>query len=157
MIHTLKSKLGMSDDQYRAMLSSFGVASSKDLPRLDAKELIGVLVSMVRGGVTQSPPPRRADTAETDAILSGRVRYADSSEVATYKQQAMIRAMWDEVSKAPESERAKALNAFLEKRFKVSHIRWLPREAAGKVIRTLETMKKQQTKNNEGGGTNESA
>jgi hypothetical protein len=145
MIHTLKSKVGMSDEDYRALLSGFGVESSKELTGPGAKELIEALMRLVPGGAL-SFPPRRVKTASADAVLSGKLRHADSNEVATFKQQAMIRAMWNEVSRAPESERAQALNNFLEKRFQISHIRWLPRERVGKVIRTLEAMKKQQPK-----------
>jgi hypothetical protein len=134
MIHTLKSKLGMNDDNYRAMLSGFGVESSKDLSAADAKAFIDGLMKMFKGGGVSAPP------SSVNNILNGKTRYAASNEVATFAQQAMIRRLWDTVSRVPEADRARALNNFLEKRFMISHITWLPRERVGKVIHTLKAM-----------------
>ena len=143
MIHTLKSKLGMDDDDYRAMLSGFGVESSKDLSTADAKAFIESLMSQIKGGGKVHSWQYGDTTAMADKILNGKARYAASNEVATYAQQAKIRRLWDTVSRVPEPDRARALNNFLEKRFGISHIQWLPRERVGKVIHTLQVMEKQ--------------
>jgi len=147
MIHTLKSKLGMDDDSYRAMLSGFGVESSKDLSTANAKVFIESLMKQIKGGAMSLPkvskPSVRDNSALAENILNGKTRYAASNEVATYAQQEKIRRLWDTVSRAPEQERASALNNFLEKRFQISHISWLPRERVGKVIHTLKAMQKQ--------------
>lgn len=132
MIHTLKSKVGMSDDDYRALLSGFGVESSKSLTVATAKAVIETLMKMV-GGKTPTLPKQATDTG-----------------MATFAQQAKIRHLWDQVSRAPECERQTALNNFLMNRFKIGLLRWLPRDKVGAVIHTLETMKKQkQEVNNE--------
>jgi hypothetical protein len=131
MIHTLKSKLGMADEHYRAMLSGFGAESSKDLSTADAKAFIEGLIRMAKGGgVAHNTPASPAVPA----------RAANSNETATFAQQAKIRHLWDAVSRVPEQDRARALNNFLEKRFQISHITWLPRERVGKVIHTLKAM-----------------
>lgn len=130
MIHTLKSKIGLADDHYRAVLGSFGAESSKDLSTVNAKSLIKTLMGMITGsGAT--------------AGAGFQKRYADSNEVATYAQQAKIRHLWNAVSRVSEKDRARALDAFLEKRFQISFLKWLPRERVGKVIHTLEAMQKQ--------------
>jgi len=129
MIHTLKSKIGMADDAYRAVLEGFGVSSSKDLSGTDAKECIQTLMRLVPSGVLRPRPD------------------APSRLVASYAQQAYIRGLWDKVSRVEgKEERARALNSFIEKRFRVSHIKWLPRGDVGKVIHTLEAMQKQTAK-----------
>jgi len=160
MIHTLKSKLGMDDEGYRAMLSGFGVESSKDLSMADAKAFIESMMKQIKGGALGLPkggkPPvistalnnRRDNGALAENILAGKTRYAASNEVATYAQQAKIRHLWDSVSRVPEQERARALNNFLEKRFQISHISWLPRERVGKVIHALVAMQKQSSQEN---------
>jgi len=127
MIHTLKSKLGMTDDEYRVMLDGFGVASSKDLSASDSKAFIEALMSMVTGA----------------GITGFQKRYAVSNEAATYAQQAKIRHLWDKVSRAPEQDRARALDKFIESKFGVSFLIWLPRRDVGKVIHTLKAMQKQ--------------
>jgi hypothetical protein len=127
MIHTLKSKIGMCDDDYRAVLGGFGAESSKDLSVPDAKAVIEALMKLVPSGSFR----RRAPSAP-------------SREVASGKQQAYIRGLWDTVSRVPEGkDREAALNAFLRKRFNISFLNWLPRESVGKVIHTLEAMLKQ--------------
>jgi hypothetical protein len=146
MIHTLKSKLGMDDDNYRAMLSGFGVESSKDLSTADAKAFIESLMSQIKGGGKVRVRQAGGTNASADKVLGGQTRYAASNEVATYAQQAKIRHLWDTVSRVPEPDRARALNNFLEKRFQISHISWLPRERVGKVIHTLVAMQKQSNK-----------
>jgi hypothetical protein len=135
MIHTLKSKIGMTDDNYRAMLEGFGVGSSKDLSTANAKAFIEALMGMVTGGQTH------VWQKGGSGVPAERKRYATSNAVATYAQQAKIRRLWYEVSRAPEPDRA--LNNFLEKRFRISHIAWLPRERVGKVIHTLKAMQSQ--------------
>jgi hypothetical protein len=145
MIHTLKSKLGIDDDNYRAMLSGFGVESSKDLSTADAKAFIESLIAQIKGG-GKVHIRQVGTTASADQVLNGKARYAASNEVATYAQQAKIRHLWDTVSRVPESDRARALNNFLEKRFQISHLSWLPRERVGKVIHTLVAMQKQSNK-----------
>lgn len=42
-LHTVVSKMGLSDDQYRAALNGFGVSSSKDLDITDLLRLIDLI------------------------------------------------------------------------------------------------------------------
>ncbi|MCL2689043.1 MAG: regulatory protein GemA [Chitinispirillia bacterium] len=141
MIHTLKSKIGLSDDDYRAMLEGFGVESSKDLTSLEAKEFIEALIKLAgQKGVVLTFPAIRCSRGFTK---SANGKSASSNGIASYAQQAKIKHLWSAVSRAPEPDQPRALNSFLEKRFQISRLEWLPRERVGKVIRTLETMIKQ--------------
>lgn len=40
LIHVAKSKVGMADEEYRDLLGSFGVTSSKDLKRMDLDRIM---------------------------------------------------------------------------------------------------------------------
>lgn len=45
LIHTVKSALGLSDDDYRAVLAGHGVSSSKDMNTVEAAKLLADLES----------------------------------------------------------------------------------------------------------------
>lgn len=60
LIHVAKSRVGMRDEEYRDLLSSFGVTTSKDLKRTDLDRLMKYFEKL--GFITQkpeaeSPPP----------------------------------------------------------------------------------------------------
>ena len=137
MIHTLKSKIGLSDDDYCAMLESFSVESSKDLTSSDCKLFIGSLLKLAgQEGKTTAFPSRKIRAFDGS-------KSASSNDTSTYAQQSKIKHLWAAVSRVSEADQPRALNQFLEKRFAISRLEWLPRESVGKVIRTLETMAKQ--------------
>lgn len=59
-IHAIKNKLRMPDDHYRALLSRFGVESSTDLTKNEAKAVIDTLKKM------DVPTPTRDPMRATD-------------------------------------------------------------------------------------------
>lgn len=130
-IHTLKSRLGISDDNYRYMLeSNYKVQSSKSLSFQQARGLIDALVRMgIRDG----------------KIVSS---FEDRPGLCTKKQRGMLMAIWSEVSFLPKDEQAAALDVFIRNRFGVGCLRWLPKGMVGKVRHTLIAMQKSKGVNN---------
>jgi hypothetical protein len=135
-IHAQISSLGLSDDEYRAILSAWNVKTSKDLTYTEANDLIAILLT--KGHTLKkdaaAEAKRRADP-QADRLRDFR---------ASPRQVGKIKAMWREVSRQTTDEaRAIALNNFIEKRFKISRVEWLPGYMVGRVIRVLEIMIKQ--------------
>ena len=135
-IHTLKSKLGLCDEYYRCMLSQYGVESSKDLTFEEAEGLWATLQQMAtEAGIGKKKISRgkKYDDLEADGKRD--------PSMATPRQLRMIEAVWADVSYMGNSkDRAKALRAFIEKRFRVSDLRFVTKANASKIIKTLETM-----------------
>lgn len=69
MIHTLKSKLGMSEEEYRKILRDrFGVGSSKDLSAPDQRMLAGIL-----RGLDTSDKSDRSDLSGINLAKTSRM------------------------------------------------------------------------------------
>ena len=119
LIHVAKSKLGMDDDSYRAILAQHGrgMTSSKDL---SVVELDAVLGHMKRCGFK--------------VIRAGKSRAMD-----TGGQLSKIRALWLDLhafgSVRDPSE--KALAAFVHRMTGVEALQWLTGQQASKVIEEL--------------------
>lgn len=120
-IHAAKSALRMDDDTYRLMLSEYGVGTSL---RLDMYQAADLLTRMSGNSQRRNAPQQSSDRPG----------------MATGKQLGLIVYKWDLVSRAPESERRKALDTFLGNHFGISRLEWLPRSMVGKVIKTMESM-----------------
>jgi hypothetical protein len=134
-IHVLKSKLGLSDDNYRAMLDGYGVKSSLDLPMRRAYDLIQRMENQAVLAGTWTPS------------LKDRGRYSKlqgRDGMASPAQLRKIEAMWSFVSRQPTpEEKTKALHVWLEKRFHIGRLEWVKADQVGKVIGALEAMVKQ--------------
>ncbi|MEA5113222.1 MAG: regulatory protein GemA [Geobacteraceae bacterium] len=138
-IHALKTAIGMDDSSYRLLLQEFaGITTSKALNMGQAEELIEDL--KCKAG--QQAWTRKEGGQHSD--LAGR------PGMATPAQLRMIEAIWKKVSRAEDTEaRTKALRAFIQRIAKVSDLRFLDREGAGKIINALESMQTRvQQKNN---------
>jgi hypothetical protein len=136
LVHSLKSALQLDDPTYRSILDEwFKVTSSKELTMTQAEVLIRELKDIaVRAGVWEQRPARQKKFDEWD----GR-----RGNIATPPQLRKIEAMWQDVSRIEEPEcRKKALRSFLERVAKVSDLRFLDFEGAGKVINALNSMRK---------------
>ena len=80
MIHVAKKQLGMSEEEYRAMLSGFGVASSKDIHVDQGNDVYWYLKRLgfravhrsgVRSGMHKQPARgKEALTSKVEALLS---------------------------------------------------------------------------------------
>lgn len=136
MIHILKSKLALSDNEYRdhvAQCNERGVTSSKDMTHGEAQNLLWRLSSMANGkGIRWTN-------------WQGRKKYNDFAgrdDRATPLQMRKIEAMWKDVSyMTTDEDRATAFRKFIEKRFHVSDIRFITQEMVHKIIKTLQAMK----------------
>lgn len=122
-IHVLIKKMGITDDNYRAILSGYNVRSSIDLNFGDAKNLIDKLV-------TQS---------NTMGIPSSH-RNSARPGTATKPQIAMLLGMWRQVSNVPADKQAGAFAVFVKNKWGVDRLEWLPQSDVGKIKKTLEAM-----------------
>lgn len=134
IIHTLKNAIGICEEDYRFILSKWGVKSCKNLSFETAKEFIDKLEQgAIKIGVW--------DTSRKKKCFD---KLGHRPGMASPAQLRMIQALWKDVSRATDNvSREKALNTFFERKFVISRVEWLTSEIAGKVIKTLMTMKKQ--------------
>lgn len=132
-IHALKNAMDIDDDLYRFILGDmFQVASSKELDKHQAGRLIE---EMEAKAVELGRWERRPDKRERFRNLARR------AGMASPEQLRKIEAMWSEVSRVPQpEERTKALRHFIERVAKVSDLRFLDIEGAGKVLNALKAM-----------------
>ena len=132
-IHALLNRVGVADEDYRARLDEeFGVRTCKKLTRDQAGRFIRNMEAVAKGmGIDVGGRRRRREWKRRPGM-------------ATPAQLRKIEAMWADVSrqKTP-AELRKALGVFLEKRFGVSDLAFVTHEMPGKIIHTLEAMKKQ--------------
>ncbi len=133
-IHTLISKLKMSDSEYRFLLSEYWVNTSKDLSYIEAQALIQRLEERaLKAGVWSRYSER------------GKIRYEDLGKrqgMATPKQLRMIEAMWKEVSHIHNIERRQmALRRFIFRIVGVSDMRYLEAHHVPKVMKAIKAMK----------------
>ena len=135
-IHGLLNRIGVSDEDYRARLEEeFGVRTCKKLSSTQAGKLIRNMESLAKEmGIDVGGRSKRTRRRE----------WARRPGMATPAQLRKIEAMWSGVSRQRTAgEKRKALGAFLEKRFGVSDLAFVTHEMPGKIIHTLEVMKKQ--------------
>jgi len=128
-IHTLKNILGLDDDLYREMLSSFGVYSSKNLTQTEAALFISILNDKVK--YTKINCNKKYDDL-----------YGRDSEMATPPQMRKIEVLWKYVTKIKDPAKQKAgLRKFIKNKFKVDDIRFMSKSKASRVIAVLEKIK----------------
>lgn len=141
-IHALANLMGVSDEDYRARLDAeFGVRTCKGLTRTQAARFIRNMEALAKGMGLDTGVRRRREWKRRPGM-------------ATPAQLRKIEAMWADVSRQRTAgEKRKALGAFLERRFGVSDLRFVTHEMPGKIIHTLEAMKRQKQK--EGSSANE--
>lgn len=123
LIHVAKTKLGLNDDLYRAVLVNLcGVTSSTELDQAGFDTVMGFFEwrgfkPMTRNGANYGPRPG----------------------MASYAQLELIRALWFEYSQGRAGEGE--LNKWLERCFKLTSLRFLDKATAPKVITALKAMK----------------
>lgn len=120
LIHVAKKQIAMVDDDYRAMLQRVaGVSSSTDL---DDAGLDRVMAEFERLGFQK---PR------------SRVKGAKRAGMASAAQLGHIRALWKAYSGKYDDHK---LGLWLEKKMRVSDLRFLEAWRAGKAIAVLEKL-----------------
>ena len=140
LIKTIISKLAIPDDIYREILANnYSVTSCKDLTQAQAKEFINFLKREANNAGLNFP--QQSFNKHKHNNLAGR------DNMATPKQLRKIEAMWlDYTNDTDEEGRTKRLNAFLFKKFKVSHIKFLTKDTVSKVIYCLGKILEQKNK-----------
>lgn len=134
-IKVLQRQVGLSDEDYRAMLKSVAGVSS-------CKELTGAKIDRVIKHLSREEGKGKREKGNVGASrrLARTGRGQSCEPMATEEQLKKIMALWHEVSRAPEEKRAAALRVFLKNRYKVDSLNWLTLEAAVKVIEGLKKM-----------------
>ncbi|MBN1830267.1 MAG: DUF1018 domain-containing protein [Deltaproteobacteria bacterium] len=90
-IHIAKKELGMSDDQYEAILSGFGVESSKDLPLVKLEQLARYLEYL---GWKPFRPRRRTNVEKQITALQDRaVELAGQIENGTARLAGLVKSI----------------------------------------------------------------
>lgn len=132
-IHTLISKLRMSDNDYRLMLSDYWVDTSKDLNYEEAEDLISKLEKEAISKGLWSRYSQR-----------GKMRYEDVGNrpgMASPKQLRMIEAMWKDASYMHDpTKRQIALRHFIFRITGKDDLRFLASVDARKVIEAIGRM-----------------
>jgi phage gp16-like protein len=119
LIHVGKSKMGLSDDAYRAFLD--GICGKESCADMTLRQLTAVLKAMRGNGFEQA---RR------------RVR-PEEKGMANLAQLEYIKGMWKKCARNKSDE---ALNKMIRRIAGVSHIRFLNITGAQKVILALRDM-----------------
>ena len=123
LIHVAKTKLGLGDDLYRAVLVNLcGVTSSTELDQAGFETVMGFFEW--RGFKPMTP---------------NGANYGPRPGMASYAQLELIRALWFEYSQGRAGEGE--LNKWLERCFKLTSLRFLDKATAPKVITALKAMK----------------
>lgn len=129
-IHVYKSKLKMSDADYRERVQLIHGSSTtcKDLTSDQAGELMKDMEFVAyMNGVEMVPGMKYEELAHRE-------------DMATPKQLRMIEALWKDVSHQKKSvERSRALRTFLQ-RFGVSDIRFINQPSVHAIIAALKNM-----------------
>lgn len=114
LLHVAKSKLGMSDTEYRDMLARFGVASSTQLTG-EAFDLVMQHLAKI-GFVSPRKAARKGRPASSKELLAGKIK-------------AMAHAM-----KLPRAY----LDAIARNMFHVDSWMWLDATQMGKLVAALQ-------------------
>ncbi len=121
VIQVARQQLGLSDDDYRNILRNCaGVASSKDLGD-DGFEAVMFRFSQLGFRSTWN-----------------RTNLGYRADMATPRQVAFIRRLWAEYTDGTGTDAS--LGKWLESKFKVSSIRFIPASSAQKIIGALKGM-----------------
>ena len=120
LIHVAKKQLGLTDDQYRALLLwAGGVESAKDLDAAGFERVMGYLTRL---GFKSDWTKRT---------------FGNRPGMASPRQVDLIRELWRDYSGADDDA---ALGKWLERSYKVSSLRFLDAPAAQKAITGLRAM-----------------
>lgn len=135
-IHVYASMLGLSYDEYKDVIRyRYGVESSKQLSK---EKAIRVIKDLKEDLEKRGIDPRGTHENKRHEDKAGRPGMAFPAQLRK------IEAIWNDVSRADTWEgKQKALRAFLNNRFGIADLRFIPLEKVPKIIHALEIMKKQ--------------
>lgn len=136
-IHTLKSQLNLSDEEYGAALESYGVATSKDLSYQQAADLTRRLVKLLpkelRDASTSSATKQKYDE------LGIRWNEKRREHYATPKQLRMLEAMWM-TSTRVEHKTEEAFKKFVKRISGKEKLEWLMMSDVRKIKKAIESL-----------------
>lgn len=122
LVHVARKQLGLTDEQYRAILLQLaGVETSKHLDRIGFELVMQYMAAL----------GFKSDFAKTF--------YGHRPGMATPAQVSLIRALWDEYTEGETTDLA--LGKWLARTFKVSAVRFVTFDHAPKAIAALKAMK----------------
>ncbi|MGH6753458.1 regulatory protein GemA [Hypericibacter sp.] len=121
LIHVAKAKLGLGDDDYRAILRQ--VAGVESSTALDEAGFDLVMLHFEKLGF-------KSDW--------GQRNFGHRAGMATPNQVALIRHLWSDYTAGEGTDAS--LGKWLDRRFKVSSVRFLDADAARKAIAGLRNM-----------------
>lgn len=135
-IHIIKDQLGLSRDEYEALLGSYGVASSADpdFGVSDAEDLIGTL----RRELNARQGAKQYHGWGKNKYEYLRPRPANMGDP---KQLRKIEAMWRDIARNPGDS---ALEKFIQRQTGKRNIVWLEKDDTRAVLTALKTMKEEQ-------------
>lgn len=127
LIHTVKSALGLSDDDYRAVLAGYGVSSSKDLSTWHAAKMLQDLeTKAAAAGVWKTGRvPKRAGTLPTKVDRNAQLQKIEALLTVGGKPWAYGDALAKRICK-------------------VDHITWVPDGDLYKIITALRMQAKRE-------------
>lgn len=122
VLHVAKSRLKLSEEEYRsALVTLAGVTSSKELDQAGFEVLMGFFEHL--GFVPLSRVGKD---------------YGQRAGMASFAQLELIRAIWAEYASGSDET---ALNIWLRRTFKVDSLRFVDTQTAQKAITALKQMK----------------
>ncbi len=125
LIHCVKSALGLSDDDYRAILAGYGVGSSKDLDTVEAAKLLRDLEGKaVAAGVWKRRGASRRGGRRPHNLESGRFSRAAQLQ----KIEALLTVGGKPWSYA---------DALAQRICRVDRVEWVPDDQLYKIITAL--------------------
>jgi len=117
-IHTAKSKAGLSEDEYRAMLSGYGVDTSKKLNSYQAIEILNKI------------SPKSSSSCKIEFEKR-------PDHLATQKQLNMLKAVWRVNSRTKD---VISLDAFVKRIVKVDKLNWLLKKDVQRIKLAIESL-----------------
>ena len=133
LLHVAKAKLGMTDEEYRGMLGSFGVESSVDL---DVRQFSAVMTRLKAAGF-------EGNTPQKTPLKGGRARPGSTiSSVETQKRRMNYKL--DAVLAELGKTRAYA-DGMARQMFGVEKVDWLEVGQLYKVVQALMGYRKRKT------------
>lgn len=134
-IHWIKRQAGMSEEEYRTMLASYGVESSKELSYWEGVDLIKKMEGLVKNKI------RHKDNLNRYEELGIRWDEVRGEYMATPKQLRMIEAMWC-THPLVDQKNEEALRKFVKRITGVDRLEWLYMSDIKKVVNAIKSLKK---------------
>ena len=134
-IHALVARLGISDEDYRAMLwDRFHASSSKDLTTTQVTDLVASLHALL-------PESDRAAHPRPQVAAGARRRFesqAGRPDKASAAQLRMLEAAFVQRSRAQTlADKQAAFREFIRGRFRIDRVEWIPRDQVGRILRAI--------------------